>query len=379
MKVRTAYRCGAACVAVETEDRDASRWLAEFVTPWFEPCPTLSSARNVRFTASRTVFESIDRRYAAAATRPFPCFGLDRDVVLLAGWTEAGTTVVADTELGSFYRVSATCIEVIARPESLRARIGLMRVVRELLVAGRQAADRLLDLHAAAFATPVGAVLLAGPKQAGKTTLLTHFLRSGRVSLIANDRVLVDVEPASPIAFGVPALVSIRVGTLALFPELRRAPNERPAVLHSEESTGLTIFEPSNAGPHRDFGLSPAQLAQRCGSGTTRCAPIAAIVFPEVDAASGDWSLEPLANDAGSMRLLDSRYGIRAPRRSRTIFEDIVSRREPHRDNTPTQVARLSMAVPLFRCRLGFGAYRNGAHDLLQVLVGGRAPAEHAR
>ena len=32
MKVRTAYRCGAACVAVETEDRDASRWLAEFVT-----------------------------------------------------------------------------------------------------------------------------------------------------------------------------------------------------------------------------------------------------------------------------------------------------------------------------------------------------------
>ena len=174
---RTAYRCGAARVAVETGDRDASRWLAEFVTPWFEPCPALSSSRDVRFRASQIEFESIERQYSAATTRPIPCFGLDSDVVQLAGWTEAGTTVVADTELGSFYRVSATGVEVIARPGFPRARIGLMRVVRELLVAGAKAADRLLDLHAAAFATSAGAVLLVGPKQAGKTTLLTHFLR----------------------------------------------------------------------------------------------------------------------------------------------------------------------------------------------------------
>ena len=145
-----------------------------------------------------------------------------------------------------------------------------MRVVRELLVAGAKAADRLLDLHAAAFATSVGAVLLVGPKQAGKTTLLTHFLRCQQVSLIANDRVLVDVEPVPPIAFGVPTLVSVRKGTLELFPDLRRTPNERPAIFHSEESPESAIFDASYAAPSRDFGLSPAQLAQRCGSGTTR-------------------------------------------------------------------------------------------------------------
>ncbi len=370
---RTAYRCGAVRVAVETEDRDTSRWLAEFVTPWFEPCPALSSSRNVRFTASRIEFESIERQYSTATIRPIPCFALDSEVVQLAGWSEAGTTVVADTELGSFYRVSATAVEVIARPEFPRARIGLMRVVREVLVAGAKAADRLLDLHAAAFATSAGAVLLVGPKQAGKTTLLAHFLRCQRASLIANDRVLVDVEPVPPIAFGVPTLVSVRVGTLELFPDLRRTANERPALFHSEESPEPTISDASDGGPSRDFGLSPAQLAQRCGSGTTGSAPVAAIVFPEMDMASGGWLLEPVAIEVGSNQLLDSRYGIRAIRQPRTIFADMVGRSEPHGDDAATQVARLSAAAPLFRCRLSPGAYRNAADDLLQAVIGARA------
>lgn len=376
MTNRTAYRCGAARIAVETGDRDASRWLAEFVTPWFEPCPALACSRDVRFRASQIEFESIERQYAVAATRPIPCFGLDSDVVQLAGWTEAGTTVVADPELGSFYRVSASGVEVIARPGFPRARIGLMRVVRELLVSGAKAADRLLDLHAAAFTTSAGAVLLVGPKQAGKTTLLTHFLRSQRTSLIANDRVLVDVEPVLPIAFGVPTLVSVRVGTLELFPDLRRTANERPALFHSEEKREPTLFDAADTYPSRGFSLSPAQLAQRCGSGTTDCAPIAAIVFPEMDTASGDWLLEPLASDVGANQLLESRYGIRAMQQPRTIFSDLLDRREPQGDDMVTQVARLAAAAPLFRCRLGPGAYRNAAHDLLQALVGGRTATE---
>jgi hypothetical protein len=377
--IRTAYRCGAARVAVETEDKDTSRWLAEFVTPWFEPCPAVSSSRNVRFTPSRIEFESIERQYTAATTRLIPCFALDSEVIHLAGWSEAGTTVVADIELGAFYRMNATAVEVIARPEFTRARVGLMRVVREVLVAGAKAANRLLDLHAAAFATSAGAVLLVGPKQAGKTTLLTHFLRCQRVSLIANDRVLVDVEPVLPIAFGVPTLVSVRVGTLELFPDLRRTANERPALFHSEESREATISDASDGGPSRDFGLSPAQLAQRCGSGTTDSAPVAAIVFPEMDMAPGGWLLEPVAIEVGSNRLLDSRYGIRAIRQPRTIFAEMVGHREPHGDEAATQVARLSAAAPLFRCRLSPGAYRNAADDLLQAVVGARASTERVR
>jgi hypothetical protein len=355
---------------VETDDRDTSRWLAEFVTPWFQPCSAISSGHRVRFTASRIEFESVDRQFNAATTRPFPCFGLDRHVVELAGWREAGTTVVADPELESFYRLSATGIDVIARPGFLRARIGLMRVVRELLVAGATTAYQLLDLHAAAFATSAGAVLLVGPRKAGKTTLLTHFLQCGRASLVANDRVLVDIEPVSPIAFGVPTLVSIRAGTLDLFPDLRRVPNERPAIFHSGESQASRNFDASYTGTSRDFGLSPAQLAQRCGSGTTGSAPIVAIVFPMIDRASDGWSLEPLAVDVGSNQLLDSRYGIRATQRPLTIFANAAGWREPHVDDVAAQVTRVSAAVPILRCRLGPDAYCSGAGALLQALVG---------
>ena len=379
MTTRAGFRFGPARVAVETDDRDVSRWLTEFVTPWFEGCAAHPGDRVVRFTASRAAFAAAQRQCAAATTRPLACFSLDREVATLPGWTDGGATFAADTEMGSFYRVSAAGVEVLARPEYSRARIGLMRVVREILVGGRRAVQRLLDLHAAAFATPGGAILLAGPKQAGKTTLLTHALQSGRASLIANDRVLVDVEPGSPAVIGVPTVVSVRAGTLELFPWLRRAQDERPALLHGAETAASAIAVPPGAAPSREFGLSLAQLAQRCGSATTRRAPAAAIVFPEIDLASRGWSLEPLAGEAGTLRLLDSRYGIRGMPRPPTIFDEPASRGEPQGESTHTQIARLAAAVPLFRCRLGPGAYRDGAGALLAALTGEPLPAAPAQ
>ena len=98
-----------------------------------------------------------------------------------------------------------------------------------------------------------------------------------------------------------------------------------------------------------------------------------------MDTASGGWLLEPLAIDVGSNQLLHSRYGIRATRRPRTIFADMVGLREPNGDEVATQVARLSAAAPLFRCRLSPGAYRNSADDLLQALAGERTTKEAVR
>ena len=294
---------------------------------------------------------------------------------MLPGWTEGGATVVGDHELGSFYRVEAQTVEVVARPDVPGARIGLMRVVRELLVAGRLAAEPLFDLHAAAFETPAGALLLAGPKESGKTTLLVHCLRGGDVALIANDRVLVDARPAPPVASGVPVLVAIREPTLALFPELRRTPGERPAVRHSGEHAPESL----DAREPRTFGLTPAQLAQRCASTSARSAPVAAIVFPEIDPACDEWSVEPLDADAGSRYLLDSRYGVQATPRSRTLFEGMMTRSPLRVDDMPVRRAGSSIAVPLIRCRLGPRAYASHPRALLQALMRSYAPAEQLR
>jgi hypothetical protein len=376
LKIRTAYRSGPACVAVETDDRDASRWLAEFVTPWFEPCSAPSSALTVSFTASRSLFDSLERRRAMAAARPASCFALDSGIVALPGWTEGDATIVADAELGSFYRASSRRVEMVARPDFPRARIALMRVVRELLMAQRRALEPLLDLHAAAFGTSAGAVVLAGPKKAGKTTLLAHFLRCGEnVSLIANDRVLVDAQSESPIAFGVPVLVSIREGTLELFPELRRASDEWPVVVHSAEKPAAR--KPAVAS-QANFGLTPAQFAERCGSATAPSGAVVAIVFPEVSATDADWSLVAMTADAALPGLVDAAYGRRAPGGTKTVFEAVADDCAAEGLPPTAQVARLASAAPVYRCRVGLGAYRRDARELLQALVG-HAAAEHGR
>jgi hypothetical protein len=370
MTIRTSLTFGAACVTVASDDPDAARWLAEFVAPWFESGPAMEAALEVRFTASPAEFETVERRAAATASRLLPCFALDHGVVVLPGSTDGEAVVIADAELDSFYRVSEGRVDVFGRPGCPRARIGLMRVVRELLVTAAQRASPHLDLHAAAFASPAGAVLLVGPKQTGKTTLLVHMLRTAGAALVANDRVIVDVEPTPPLASGVPTLVSVRDPTLALFPDLRHAPDERPALRHRDEVPVYSAAAAPATGPAKNFSLSPAQLASRCGSATTRCAPIAAIVFPAIDPSAVGWSLHPVPAHSGSTLLLASRYGVGAPHRAPTIFAELGGDSLCSAGQGMAQVARLSAGVPLFRCRLGNGAYRDSADALLRALIG---------
>jgi len=210
-------------------------------------------------------------------------------------------------------------------------------------------------------------VLLVGPKQSGKTTLLVDALASGRASLLANDRVFVDTRQKPGCAFGVPTLVSLRTGTLRWFPSLPQGLPERPALLHTAElaaQAGAT----SGVGMPLHLSLSPAQLAARLGAGVAACAPIAAIVFPEISAAASSWSLEAISREDGASRLRESLYGIAACPRLATVLEEAAL--GPSRGPSPrfSLADRLASRVPLFRCRLGRHAYRDGAGAWLRAL-----------
>ncbi len=370
---RRVYRYGPACIEVATADLDAARWLQEFLTPWFVPGPPAQSPLAVRFTCSAARFAALEREQAAATPLPHPCFALDRELVELPGWTRGEETVIADRERACFLRVRPGSVEIVAQPGVRRARVALLRVVRELAAARVLAQRSVLDLHAAAFVVAERGVLLVGPKQSGKTTLLVDALASGRASLLANDRVFVDTRQKPARASGVPTLVSLRTGTLRWFPSLPQGLPERPALLHAAElaaQAGAT----SGAGMPLHLSLSPAQLAARLGAGVAACAPIAAIVFPEISAAASSWSLEAVSREDGASRLRESLYGIAAGPRPRTVFEEAAlgaSRGQPPRLSL---VDRLASRIPLFRCRLGRHAYRDGAGAWLRAL-----PLEPAR
>jgi len=373
-RMLVAYRLGPALVDVEADDPDAARWLAEFLTPWFEVGAPGKGESTVRLTCSTSAFAALERRQAAATCQPVACFALDSQVGSLPGWAEEdGSTVIADAGCGCFYRVRGRSVEVVSRPGVRRVRVGLMRVVRELVTARVLGQGSVLDFHAAAFAVGERVVLLVGPKGAGKTTFLVSVLASGRASLLANDRVFVDTNRDPGHAFGVPTLVSLRDGTLQLFPNLRRDFPKRPALLHVAElkSHDVGRFEHDNAS--RVFALSPAQLARRLGVPTVRSGPIAAIVFPEIASAADAWSLEPVAPTDGAAQLRECLYGAGLGPRSGTVFEEVSGGRGCPREEQMALVDRLACRLPLFRCRLGRDALREGAEVLVRTLLPGPA------
>lgn len=364
----TCYAFGAARVDVESSSADAGRWLEEFLTPWMATTRTGAADVVVRFDSSLDAFAALRLQRATTPTRLVPCFALDRRVVTLPGWNDGDAIVVADDEIDCGYRVTRDRIDVVAPPDARRARIGLMRVVRERLTSVSASIETCLDLHAAAFDVGGRAVIVAGPRRAGKTSLLCHALASGRTGLIANDRVVVRLDgDEATTAHGVPTLVAIRPATLSSFPMLRIAPDERPALRHATEAEDDAANAPAS---ERDFSLSPRQLAARLGAPCVAHTPISAVVFPEIVDDESTWTTDTVSEIEGRARLAACVYGSRH-QAVRTIIASIggvAPDAAPADDRTRGFVARLAASARLVRLRLGRRAYDRPAGAWLDAI-----------
>jgi hypothetical protein len=367
MQAAASYAFGPARIAVATDDVDAARWLEEFLAPWFRVETGAPCDWRVVFRRSHEEHAALEALARGAPSRPLACFALDNRTVELAAFEADGERVLAEPESRCFLRLRPNEIEIVARPEGRSARVALLRVVRELAATRRRSDADVLDLHAAGFERDGAAILIAGPKQAGKSTLLVHALASGRARLLANDRVQIDTSVRPVLATGIPTIVSLRSGTLERFPRLLAAgpPVERPLLLHAAE---LAACAPGPAPSAERLTLSPLQLARRLGAGCTPAAPVAALLFPEIDAQQRGSRLERLAADAAARAIATSRYGVRMQPRPRTVFEELVKceRPEPRDD---ALVTRLAGELPCFRCRLGPDAYEQGPDALLEALA----------
>jgi hypothetical protein len=364
------YLFGPARVDVETDTADAGLWLAEFLTPWVDAVPFGRGQTLVRLTCSDAAVDFLDHVESAADVRLLPCFALDTQFVALPAWDDGGSTVLVDEDLECVYRVSGSRIDVVSRPGGRRPRLGLMRVVREVLTATALARGQLLDIHGAAFEVGNRAVLIAGPKDVGKTTMLCHALASGLARMIANDRVLVDVDGRPREVLGVPTIVSVRPDTLRFFPQLRLGPHERPLLVHTgereSEVEGAAGVSPPRR-PARDFSLSPAQLARRLGSAGVPGAPLSVIVIPEISGEVATWTLDRLPASEGLARLGEVLYGTRRRGCRGTVLANLCGPATSRPD--PAALAeRLAEGVRFFRCRLGPQAFQDGAEGWLRAL-----------
>jgi hypothetical protein len=369
-RIRVAYRFGKTSIEVDIDDPDVARWLAEFFTPWFSIKASTGTGLRVRVTSSREQFSALNHREMESKLQQIPCFGLDSKLISLPGWIESdGTTLIADKELGCYYRLQGNQVDVISRPQDRQARIGLMRVLRELATSRAFALIEMLDLHAAAFVFRGRAILLAGDKNIGKTTLLAHALTSCHTALMANDRVIIDVSRLQ--TYGVPTIVSVRNETEQTFPMLSNMMPRRAFLFHEGE---LASIDFAQVGAKRLLALSPVQFGRQMGSRVEPWAPVGAILFPQISSSIPTLSLRPLDPSDAVACLRTSLYGSRSAARSNTIFQKIATAL-PDSDARNSLLDQLATAVPLIRCVLGKNAYDESADDWLKTLplAGGMA------
>lgn len=353
-------------------------WLVEFLAPAFGAAPAVGAPadRIVEFRNAPGEHADRHREMASARVRSIDAFTLDGSFARHPAWHGVdGRTWAWDDRCDVFFGVAdaGRSVSLLVDRDAAYPRVSLMRVVRELATSAMCEAGRL-PVHGAAFLHAGGAVVLCGPKRAGKTSLLVHALRCGG-AFLSNDRLFVDVDASQPQARAAPTIVMLRDGTLELFAPLRKAFEEarfdRGRTL-SECAPGVPRPEP-RAGPGFDRpGISPAQLCALLDAPMAEAAPVATLLFPRLDPAADGIALEPLGPAEAGSALEASLLRPSRPARHSELFAPgrapIPAEREVER------CRRLVERVPAYACRLGPRAFES---DLLGLLP--RAPSTSAR
>jgi hypothetical protein len=285
-------------VALEGEPDDVA-WMRGFLGPWFEgPADTVGH----RLLVER----GGDLAPRPDGWGPVPAFTLDRGVASLPGMVTGQGVTLDDEAVGASYVTDRGRTLVLAAHGDLRARLGLLRVARELSWAAVEGADRVA-LHAAAFELEGGAFVVAGPRRAGKTTFLLAALHHLGAGLVANDCVSIRPGATGPVARGVPTVVRVRPGTCDLLPDVASR-------LAGSSSFVCLLGDPRPPRPASpDLHLGPGELARRIDRAAVAEAPVTAVLLLDGPDEEGMRRVEPDP-------LRGARYGQDAATRPATVF-----------------------------------------------------------
>lgn len=350
-------------------------WLEEFLSPQFQLLGEGTSECIVSLTADDQLFREVFRRGARSDGGRVDCFALDSNLVRLPLWQSLGPDqIIFDPQFRVFYVVNTggAETEMLTRANSLAARISLMRVTREYAMNHSHRAGCLI-IHGSAFVVGDRGVIIAGPKRAGKTTLLIHALQGGAAAYLSNDRVVASFDGTAPMLRGMPTVVTVRRQTLEMFPDLLdrllvRSYRSRLSLGEIREAQ-LRPVQPDQDG---NYYLSPAQFCDLLQVASVAQAQAEALVFPQVTGRSGSIELERLSSKAAAVRLADCLFSSHSMQKVSAVFALSGSGAIPDRAMLEGLCLRLTSQVRCFECRLGDDAYRSAgsAARLIHDVVG---------
>ena len=349
-------------IRIRSQEPEVLRCLAQFLMPQFRQSDELDCDHEIRLIVDRELYGTILSRGPRGNDRR-DVFGLDSDVERLPVWNSPNDdTIVFDETFKVFCSVGVDkrAVLLVAAAADMLVMIHLMRVVRELAMNEARRRERLL-LHAAALEFAGRGVIIAGVKGAGKTTLLISLLRHAGARYVSNDRVLVDTVREPPLVRGMPTIISIRAGTLDMFPRVGQRLLTGGYDLRSEFQTTVVSTPSGRDGTY----LSPAGFCELLGVQPLGEVDAAMLVFPSITPELRGWRLEPLRPASAARRLRPVLFGVQA-RRTSDFFGGLPL---PDEATTSRLIEELTSRIPAFDCLLGPDAHAD--HSLPDRLLMG--------
>jgi hypothetical protein len=235
-----------------------------------------------------------------------------------------------------------------------------MRLVRE--VATVQCLRKgLIHIHGSAFAHGGSAVVIVGPRRAGKTSLLVNTLRTGKADFVTNDRLFIDRDEGrgGPCdAIGMPTIVNVRAECLEMFPELKlrfavtsfARELTRQECLHGSEAA----IEYSHRWPP---SLSPRQFCDLVGVDAVARVPIKSFVFPSISSEIDGFELERMDAESAAAEIYAGVFRSATPQAIPKAFRKEGEDALPTEESIQKACRRLANELACYRCHLGPNAY----------------------
>jgi hypothetical protein len=309
-------------------------------------------------------YDRLLKREPRSGGEKIDTFALDRRMIDLPLWKSPDDErIIFQKGSKVFYRLNpkGTHVRVITPKDNSSIRKVLMRVVREFTINHLHRSGNLL-IHGAAIARGNKGVIIAGPKQSGKTTLLLHVLRQKGINFTANDRVIVNFDNGKTVLRGLPTIVKLRQKTLEMFSGLERhllAKKYDYRLTLKEIKSG--VFKSMQPDSHGDFSISPVQLCQLLGVGQLSKANLRVVVFPHITGVRGKIRLEELPAELAAKRLKGSLFRAGSRRLTSSAFTLRKGNTNQDKNAVKELCLRLTSYVRCVDCYLGLDAYDRAA------------------
>lgn len=365
-------------IGVLAEKETDIQWLKEFLLPWFDMSGDDVPDVRVRVTCDPARYEQL--MACGRGDGSINALMLDTSIIAFPLWNAPGKQLAFyDEDREIFYRVTDNYIELILRDRNADIRTRLMRVLRELAMGVAQMQGGRF-LHASAFVVEGSAAIITGPRQAGKTSLLSYILSNSEAKFLTNDRLLVHQCGQSVRLRGMPTIVSVREGTMNLFPEFRQS------IIDHRFTSDVTLLEARQLETHLprrvkqgSHGLSPRQFCTILDCQPTRDARGGVLIFPRQTGRAGGLRLRRLEPGEARIQLEQCLFGHIGPDRLSEAFTILPHRLD--RKAAPGDAALqagLARALPSYDCELGNDAYADdrGAKQLLGLLRSRNGPRQ---